>query len=407
MALRLTIDATRRYLALVGSALRPGRNACVRPTPRHYLVTLPLLALLPLFAAYHWLGLLLDEILFRGYRRVPVRAPLFVLGVPRSGTTALHHALASDTRLTTWRTWECLFATSVTWRWCWHGMGRLDRLLGGPGRRGLQRLEALLLGRIRSVHAIALDSPEEDYLALMPALGCFVLIVLGPDAAALWRLGRFDRDLPAAQRAGLMRMYHRAVQRHLYFHGSDRQFLAKNASFTPAVASLLETFPDARILACVRAPDGALASQLNALDPTLRALHGDYRRTVLRERFIATFDYHYRHLFAVLARQPRGCAVLIPSRALDRDLASTITHALRELGLSVPPAFARHLAALNTARSRASGARQHDLGRFDTSTDAIQARFADIHAAFDFAAPRPIGSHELVQGHSAKTSIAA
>jgi hypothetical protein len=65
-------------------------------------------ALLPVYADYQWLGLLFDEILFRGYRRVPVTAPLFVVGVARSGTTALHHALADDPQLTTMRAWECV-----------------------------------------------------------------------------------------------------------------------------------------------------------------------------------------------------------------------------------------------------------------------------------------------------------
>ncbi len=383
----LIVDSVRRYIALVGRTLIPGRAACARPTPRHYAVALPLLAGLPLVAAYHWLGLLLDEILFRGYRRVTVREPVFVLGVPRSGTTALHHTLAEDAQFTTFRTWECLFATSVTWRWVWWGAGRVDRVFGGLGRHALEGIEARLLGRLNEVHAVALDSPEEDYLALLPAVGCFVLVVLGPDAAAVWRLGRFDADLGENERQRLMAFYRSVVQRHLYFHGPTRRFLAKNASFAPAAASLLEAFPDARVMACLREPSGAVASQLDALDPAIASIHGRYRREVLRERIIATFAFHYRHLLETLGRQASDRAILIPSGALRADMRATIMRAYRDLGLALTPTFAAHLAAL-PARAGAGGA-SHDLERFGTTAEAVAARFEDVRAAFAFDAIEP------------------
>lgn len=389
----LLVDGTRRYLALIARTLVPGRHGCSRPTLRHYALALPLLLLLPIAAAYHWLGLLLDEVLFRGYRRVEVREPVFVLGVPRSGTTALHHVLAEDPQFTTLRTWECLFATSVSWRWLWWSVGRVDRRLGGFARRGLERLERVLLDGLNDVHAVTLDSPEEDYLALLPALGCFVLMVLAPDAGAIWRLGRFDADLDEGERRRLMALYRGAVQRHLYFHGSGRRFLAKNASFAPAAASLLEAFPDARVLACLREPAGAVASQLDAVDPAIAALHGRYRREVLCERIVAMFDFHYRHLLEVLGRADDDHAVLIPSGALRRDMGATIVHAYRQLGLALTPTFAARLAA--PADGGSGGGSRHDLGRFGTTRAAVQQRFADVSAAFDFDATEAVRPRDL------------
>ena len=53
----------------------------------------------PLFVllqAINGAGLMLDYLLFPDFRRVRVREPLFVVGVPRSGTTFLHRLLAGD-----------------------------------------------------------------------------------------------------------------------------------------------------------------------------------------------------------------------------------------------------------------------------------------------------------------------
>ena len=77
-------DTLRRYGQLVAVTLCPPKDGCLRPGVRHYLAGIASLALLALFLVYHWLGLLLDEILFRGYRRVAVERPVFILGVPRT-----------------------------------------------------------------------------------------------------------------------------------------------------------------------------------------------------------------------------------------------------------------------------------------------------------------------------------
>ncbi|PSQ94748.1 MAG: hypothetical protein BRD57_00135 [Proteobacteria bacterium SW_6_67_9] len=205
-ALHASAEAARRYARLAGAVLWPPRDGCARRTLRHYAVALPLVALLPAYAACQWLGLLLDEVLFRGYRRVPVTAPLFIVGVARSGTTALHHALADDPQLTTMRTWECVLAPSITWRYLWRGLARLDRCIGRPCTRGLQRLERRWLAGLQAVHPSSLTAPEEDYLTLLPAVACFVLVVLAPDTPALWRLGRFDTALGDGERRKARRL---------------------------------------------------------------------------------------------------------------------------------------------------------------------------------------------------------
>lgn len=148
--LTLLRDTLRRYAQLVVVTLRPRRGAYAGRTLRHYALGSIALLLLPMLLAYHWLGLLLHELLFPGYRRVPVERPVFILGLPRSGTTALHETLAEDPQFTTFRAWECLFAVSVSWRKLWLAVAGLDR-------RVFNGLAAL--------HPMTLRSPEEDYFA--------------------------------------------------------------------------------------------------------------------------------------------------------------------------------------------------------------------------------------------------
>ena len=76
----------------------------------------------------HWVGFLLDDLFFRGYRNITVRDPLFVVGLPRSGTSFLQRVLAQDSeRFTTLRLWELILAPSVTERMLARRWGR-DRM---------------------------------------------------------------------------------------------------------------------------------------------------------------------------------------------------------------------------------------------------------------------------------------
>ena len=98
---------------------------------------LGLVLLFPVFLALqlvHWVAFLVDELCFPGYRRVSIKEPVFIIGIPRSGTTYLHRELSANPRFTTVSTWEALLAPAVCER----------KLLGGIAgdRQGLWRTSA-------------------------------------------------------------------------------------------------------------------------------------------------------------------------------------------------------------------------------------------------------------------------
>ncbi|MDT8448923.1 MAG: sulfotransferase [Wenzhouxiangellaceae bacterium] len=349
---------------------------CRRP-----LVALLMVLAWPLFCLLqlgHWLGFLIDEILFRGWRRVEVREPLFVLGPPRSGTTHLHHVLSRDENTTTFRMWECLFGLSVTGRKLLLGLGRLDRALGRPlGRAGGWFGRRFLAG-MDDVHPFSLNAPEEDFLALMPAMQCFILVVAFPRAEWLWRTARLDEAVDAAARRRLMRFYRACVRKHLYVHGTDRRLLSKNASFSGMAEALLETFPDARIIACTRDPKKTVPSQLSAIRPGLNAAGFDRVPEVLRDRFVELLKFYYLHLERTARARP-GQVVVVDNAALHGDLHRTVADALQALGLGLDDAFARALADLDRASRGFSSVHAYTLEEFGLTAEEIEERFAEVY----------------------------
>lgn len=324
-----------------------------RTSPGRYLRRLlaRLLFLPPflLLQGLHWLGFLFDGLLFRGYRRVVVRSPLFVLGAPRTGTTFAHRLLALDRRWTTFSTWECLFAPSVTERYLWTGLARLDRAIGRPAERLAGVVGRRLLAGIDDVHPLGLQTPEEDYFCLSPLLRCFVLVVPFPEARWIWQMAEFDRVLDPVERRRIMRFYHGCLQRHLYFQGVERRLLSKNASFAGMTASLLETFPDCRILRCTREPVAAARSQFNALVPGLKLFGIPPDDPVFRDRLIDRLAFYHRHLDEVLGALPRGRWAELSMTALGNDAEAAVLAACRELGIAVGASYQAELARVAAA----------------------------------------------------------
>lgn len=331
----------------------------------------------------HWLGFVLDDVFFRGWRRVRVREPLFVLGPPRSGTTHLHHVLSNDERTTTFRMWECLFGLSVTGRRMMAGAARLDRAIGRPFQRMGRWLGKRLLSDMDDVHPFAMDAPEEDFLALMPIAQCFILVVAFPDAGWLWRTARLDQEASKRERERLMRFYRACVQKHLHVHGSERRFLSKNASFSGMAEALLETFPDARIMACTRDPKQTVPSQLSSIEPGLRAAGFDGVPESLRDRFLDLLRFYYEHLERV-GEMHADRVVIVDNDALRDRLQRTVEDAYRTLDLEIGDRFA---SALSDADERSRGfrsAHSYSLEQYGLTESDIETAFASLYERRDF-----------------------
>lgn len=335
-------DVAGRGVALVGAAFTapPGQR---RPSGRRVLTMGAFLPAFFLLQAVHWLCLLLDEVLFPGYRKVAVDDPLIVLGVPRSGTTMVHRALARDPALTTFSTWECLLAPSIVQRRAVLALGRLDKRLGRPLGRLLGWAEGHLFAGLEEVHAMDLAAPEEDYLALLPALACFILVVPFPGAEPLWRLARADRALSEDERRRLMAVYRRLLQRHLYVHGPNRRLLSKNAAFAGSAATLKAAFPEARFLVCLRSPDKVVPSQLSAIAEGVRAFAGDPEGRLFADRMPGLLKEYYDSLLDALPPEGGPRHRVFAMDTLKNDLAGTLKGAYRDLGLPLDAGFAAAL----------------------------------------------------------------
>jgi hypothetical protein len=346
------------------------------------------LPLLFLLQSMHWLGFLLDEVLFRGYRKVSVQAPVFIVGVPRSGTTFLHRLLARDReRFTTYSLWELILAPSVSERRFWLALGRLDRFLGAPFARMIRWLERRAFGTLDNIHQISLADEEEDYFLLVPVYACFLLILPFPFPDEMMQLAFFDDAVPAADQERIMGFYHSCLKRHLYVKGADKVFLSKNVSFSPMIRALGRTFPDGRIIGTVRNPVQAVASHLSSMTAGAAVFDNDPRGGEFRDQMVAVQRYAYRHILEALPAAAGGEPLMVRMEDLQEKLAATVLKVYESLGFQMTPEFSAYIQEQDDRQKGYQSGHQYSLSDYGLSESLVYQEFSDIFELLDYPAP--------------------
>jgi len=362
----------------------PGSDRLARRTwKRLWVMTL----FLPVFLAVqvvHWCALLLDEVLFRSYRQVDVKRPLFIVGVPRSGTTFLHRLIAQDTaRFTTFLLWELLLAPAITEKLFWIGLDRFDRLVGRPLFRILRAIESRVLGRLDQIHKTSLLDPEEDFLTLLPILGCFLLVLPFPQRDEIWKLGYFD-EWPERDRRRVMNFYKRMVQRHLFVRGPGKQLLSKNPSFSPMVLSLRQTFPDCCIVCNLRSPYEAVPSLLSTMMDGAQIFGNDASGTEYRDQLVCMVKFFYRHLTNSLAPLTPDQHCFVRFDDLTADPRGVVQTLYQRLQYDMSPEYSASLQSQYERAKSYQSRHCYSLEQFELTSESIRQDLEFVFEGFDF-----------------------
>ncbi len=212
-------------------------------------------------------ALLLDHLLFPAFRQQPITAPVFIVSLPRSGTTFLFHTLAEERKaFTCFRLWETLIAPAICQKYLFLGLRRVYRFVGRPLRKTFYRLEDHLLADLRRIHPSGFGLPEEEEGLFLWFFSSGWFHHFYPDAAFLDQLLLFDGgNMRATEKARWVAQYHACVQRHNYVFNrrGQRRFLSKNPFFMNKLESLYRAFPDGHILTIERDMERTLASTLS------------------------------------------------------------------------------------------------------------------------------------------------
>lgn len=233
--LRLFVESARR----TGGLTAIGRDVLHKVVIRHLRNRLSLQA----FVKAH------PEV-----RVAPVRRPVFITGLPRTGTTLLHNLMAIDPANRVLRFWEALRPFRPD-----GGAGRSEEELVAEAELWLERLYALT-PYFRAIHASTATGPEEcDALFQNSFASQHFDDMFRADDYSSWLSGASLRGEYAHYRLQLRALQLQSLQLR-GGNGGDRQWVLKSPSHLGYLAALFECFPDATVVFCHRDPHEAVAS---------------------------------------------------------------------------------------------------------------------------------------------------
>jgi len=364
------------------------------PRARRYFLLVVGLAV-PLVASFHAVCFFLDGLLFPALWRTRVRAPVFVVGHARSGTTLVHRLMSRDAgRFSSFRLYELYFPSLLQKKLIRWGARMDRRWLGGALARRVQAWEERRYGAMKGVHEMGLTQPEEDDLVFYYSCASGFWITRMP---YMGDLDFFHVDCwPERRRRRLMRFYRDCVRRQLCLNGAEKIHLSKNPVFAGRVEALIEAFPDARFVVPVRHPAETIPSLLKLVRMGWRRLDWDEARMQRCLRILAEQSFEtYLHPLDVLARHPEVPHAVVHYRDLLADPAATIEQVYAALGLPMSEAFRAELRGEGRRARAHRSSHSYSLEEFGLDADAIQARLADLFERFGWEAPGQAPAPEL------------
>jgi hypothetical protein len=177
---------------------------------------------------------------------LPVREPVFVLGLQRTGTTLLHRLLTCEPALRPLLSWEAL--NPAPFPGVIPSGGRDPRMrLAEVAERGLRYLAPEFF----AIHPVEAHAPEEDVLLLD-------LSFMSPTADATLSVPRYSAWLRATDQRPSYQMFRRAIQ--LLLWQRPGRWLGKTPHHLENLDALLGVFPDAKVIQTHRDPVRVVAS---------------------------------------------------------------------------------------------------------------------------------------------------
>jgi hypothetical protein len=302
-------------------------------------------------------------------RDVPIRAPIVVAGLPRSGTTHLLNLMAADRRLRSLPYWESLEPIPARGE--------------GPGRDGrdprylrcltMYEQASARLPLLRAMHDMPPEHIHEEVELLDLDFASYQLEWVCE--APRWR--DFYLGLDMRRHYAYLKTVLQALQ---WLRGPDRWVL-KSPQHLEQLVPLHETFPDATIVVTHRDPVSVVRSAI-----TMMAYGERMRRTRIDLRALADYwiDRVERLLRACVRDRDRVPAVdVLFHQLLDDDLAA-VADIYERAGLALDDEARAAMEAFRAENRRGRhGQVVYDLQRdFGLDPAAVRRRFDFYFARF-------------------------
>jgi AcrR family transcriptional regulator len=302
-----------------------------------------------------------------GYAEVAVERPVFVTGLPRTGTTALHRLLAADPAHQGLELWLAEAPQPRPPRPAWAGDPVFQRIQAACARHHVEHPEFM------GVHYIAADQVEECWQLLRQSMRSvsFECLAHLPGYSAWLR----DQDWTEAYRR------HRRNLQLIGLNDTGRRWALKNPSHLFALDALLGAYPDALVIQTHRAPRAAIASVCSLAAQASAGWSARFRGPVIGQDQLTLWASGLERFTAERARHDPARFYDVAYDDFVADPFGTVEAAYGFFGLPLSGAAADAMRSLVSTDETGRGpwpAHRYTLADFGLTGAEVDERFAAI-----------------------------
>jgi len=302
-----------------------------------------------------------------GYADVAIERPVFVTGLPRTGTTALHRLLTADPASQGLEVWLTQAPQPRPPRETWARNPVFQYIQAGFERHHVSYPEFM------AVHHMAADQVEECWQLLRQSMRSVSYECLAhlPGYSA-WLSGQ---DWTAAYRR------HRRNLQLIGLPDAGRRWVLKNPSHLFALDALLEVYPDALVIQTHRAPREAIASVCSLAAQASAGWSTTFCGEVIGRDQLETWARGLDRFTAVRATRDQAQFCDVAYDEFVADPIGTVEAVYGYFGLTLTGRAAAAMRGLHErSASAARPAHHYALSDFGLTGEQVDERFQGAYA---------------------------
>ncbi|MGI5218242.1 sulfotransferase family protein [Nocardia sp. CA-290969] len=295
---------------------------------------------------------------------VPIERPIFVTGLPRSGTTAVHRLLTADPGHQGLEMWLTEMPQPRPPRATWADNPVFQQLQAGYEKHHVEHPEFM------GVHHISADQVEECWQLLRQS----AMSISYECLAYLPGYSEWLREqdwTPAYAR-------HRRNLQLIGLNDPDRRWVLKNPSHLFALDALLAVYPDALVIQMHRQPRTIVASVCSLNEQATAGWSEKFRGPVVGEAQLELWSRGARTFLADRAKHPAAQFCDVYYEDFVTDPLATVEQIYDHFGIEFTESARSEMAALHSESTSGAArpAHKYSLADFGLTADQVDEAFA-------------------------------
>jgi hypothetical protein len=312
---------------------------------------------------------LVSEAAFKQYPQhvdVPIERPIFVTGLPRTGTTAIHRLLTADPMHQGLELWLAEFPQPRPPRETWSQNPVFQQIDAQFSKAHEENPD------YTGLHYMTADEVEECWQLLRQSLHSVSYETLAHIPTYSQWLSRQDWTKPYQR--------HRKNLQLIGLHEAEKRWVLKNPSHLFALDALFATYPDALVVQCHRPAETIMASMCSLAQHTAEGWSNVFTGDVIGQDSLETWSRGLELFDAERAKHDPAQFYDLDYFEFIKDPISVVDKVYARFGIELTDAARDAMTAMHAESQKGPRAPKHtySLADYGLTDEQVRERFAGL-----------------------------